>query len=91
MLRIAVKETFSLNQHCFFNSKLFFFLCRCDFIMDTSGNAQPFTVNDQEKTVSDVIEPMASNGLRTICMAYKDFVKGMQFLSCILRHSKSNA
>lgn len=23
-----------------------------------------------------VIEPMASDGLRTICLAYKDFVKG---------------
>lgn len=26
--------------------------------------------------VANVIEPMASEGLRTICIAYKDFVTG---------------
>ena len=29
----------------------------------------------QEKLVKNVIEPMASDGLRTICLAYKDYVK----------------
>ena len=34
----------------------------------------PFTAVDQEDLVRTVIEPMASDGLRTICIAYKDFV-----------------
>lgn len=30
-------------------------------------------MEDQEKIVKNVIEPMAGDGLRTICMAYKDY------------------
>jgi Ca2+ transporting ATPase len=30
----------------------------------------------QDKIVTDVIEPMACDGLRTISIAYKDFVPG---------------
>ena len=33
--------------------------------------------HDQEIVVRNVIEPMASNGLRTICLAYKEFVTGI--------------
>jgi len=33
-------------------------------------------VHDQEMMVRTVIEPMASDGLRTICLAYKDYVTG---------------
>ena len=35
--------------------------------------------------VDDVIEPMASQGLRTICVAYRDFVKGN---TCLLQVSR---
>ena len=43
-----------------------------------SRNDEPkhFTPRDQEQMVSNVIEPMASDGLRTICVAYKDYVPG---------------
>jgi len=44
--------------------------------MDSGGTIKPFTTRDQEQVVSDVIEPMASYGLRTICVAYKDYVTG---------------
>ncbi|CAG5132882.1 unnamed protein product, partial [Candidula unifasciata] len=47
---------------------------KCSFILDSQGVAQPFSVKEQERVVSEVIEPMASDGLRTICLAYKDFV-----------------
>jgi hypothetical protein len=36
----------------------------------------PFSAADQENLVKNVIEPMASDGLRTICVAYKNYVKG---------------
>ena len=49
---------------------------RCNFILDREGNPRKFTKDDQEQMVKNVIEPMASDGLRTICMAYKDFVTG---------------
>ncbi|ESO99441.1 hypothetical protein LOTGIDRAFT_186814 [Lottia gigantea] len=50
-------------------------LKKCDFILGSDGNPVEFTVQDQEKMVHEVIEPLASEGLRTICVAYKDYVK----------------
>ena len=49
---------------------------RCTWIMDSRGTVQSFTSRDQEHIVSNVIEPMACDGLRTICVAYKDYVTG---------------
>ncbi len=43
--------------------------------MDANGNAVPFTVKEQDELVRNVIEPMACDGLRTICIAYKDYVE----------------
>ncbi|XP_076447724.1 plasma membrane calcium-transporting ATPase 2-like isoform X3 [Babylonia areolata] len=51
-------------------------LKKCNFILNKEGKAEPFTISHQEELVKTVIEPMASDGLRTICIAYKDFVKG---------------
>lgn len=47
---------------------------KCDYILDSNGQPQPFTASDHEWTVHNVIEPMACDGLRTICLAYKDYV-----------------
>ena len=44
--------------------------------MDSGDTVKPFTARDQEQIVSNVIEPMACDGLRTICIAYKDYVTG---------------
>ena len=43
-----------------------------------SRNDEPrrFTTRDQEQLVANVVEPMASDGLRTICLAFKDYVPG---------------
>lgn len=46
---------------------------RCNYILDCKGKPQPFKVEDQENIVKNVIEPMAEDGLRTICLAYKDY------------------
>ncbi|KAL3852970.1 hypothetical protein ACJMK2_016573 [Sinanodonta woodiana] len=48
----------------------------CSYILDCRGNPVPFSIEKQEQIVNTVIEPMASNGLRTICLAYKDYVRG---------------
>nr|XP_022299334.1 plasma membrane calcium-transporting ATPase 2-like isoform X3 [Crassostrea virginica] len=48
-------------------------LKKCNYILDCDGKPKPFTVEDQEKIVKNVIEPMAGDGLRTICVAYKDY------------------
>ena len=37
---------------------------------------EKFTKEMQDRLVTDVIEPMACDGLRTISVAYKDFVPG---------------
>lgn len=39
--------------------------------MGPNGKIQPFSSSDLDKIVKDVIEPMACDGLRTICLAYK--------------------
>lgn len=52
-------------------------LCsRCNWILGRDGMPHRFSVHDQEDMVRNVIEPMASNGMRTICVAYKDYVYG---------------
>lgn len=57
-------------------SSIYLFNFRCEYIIGADGNAKPFTIADQEDLVANVIEPMAMNGLRTICVAFKDFVRG---------------
>ncbi|RWS14795.1 plasma membrane calcium-transporting ATPase 3-like protein [Dinothrombium tinctorium] len=50
-------------------------LKKCVFIFGKDGKIERFSKEEQDKIVKDVVEPMASNGLRTICIAYKDFVR----------------
>lgn len=49
-------------------------LKRCTWIIGEGGKIKPFSSKDQEHMVKNIIEPMACDGLRTICVAYKDFV-----------------
>lgn len=37
------------------------------------GEPRVFRPRDKDEMVKKVIEPMASDGLRTICVAYRDF------------------
>ncbi|CAF4258714.1 unnamed protein product, partial [Rotaria sp. Silwood2] len=48
-------------------------LKKCTTILNHNGEVIPFSTADYDRLVQTVIEPMASNGLRTICLAYRDF------------------
>ncbi|KFM74141.1 Plasma membrane calcium-transporting ATPase 3, partial [Stegodyphus mimosarum] len=49
-------------------------LKRCNFIFGRDGKLERFTKEDQDRLVKTIIEPMACDGLRTIAIAYKDYV-----------------
>uniref|UniRef100_A0A915CWQ2 Calcium-transporting ATPase n=1 Tax=Ditylenchus dipsaci TaxID=166011 RepID=A0A915CWQ2_9BILA len=50
-------------------------LSKCDFIIGQDGQAEPFTEEERTKIMKEVIHNgMAQNGLRTICVAYKDYI-----------------
>ena len=46
---------------------------RCTTILDAEGKKIPFSSADRNQMIREVIEKMAGNGLRTICLAYRDF------------------
>nr|XP_057932721.1 plasma membrane calcium-transporting ATPase 1a isoform X1 [Doryrhamphus excisus]XP_057932722.1 plasma membrane calcium-transporting ATPase 1a isoform X1 [Doryrhamphus excisus]XP_057932723.1 plasma membrane calcium-transporting ATPase 1a isoform X1 [Doryrhamphus excisus] len=48
-------------------------LKKCYKILTATGESKVFRPRDREDMVKKVIEPMASEGLRTICLAYRDF------------------
>ncbi|CAB3385776.1 Hypothetical predicted protein [Cloeon dipterum] len=49
---------------------------KCAFIHGRDGCLEKFTREMQDRLVRTVIEPMACDGLRTISIAYRDFVPG---------------
>jgi len=46
---------------------------RCSYILSEVGEVRVFRPRDKDEMVKKVIEPMACDGLRTICVAYRDF------------------
>lgn len=49
-------------------------LCRrCTNILNSNGELRSFRPRDRDDMVKKIIEPMACDGLRTICIAYRDF------------------
>ncbi|XP_029391066.1 plasma membrane calcium-transporting ATPase 2 isoform X4 [Mus pahari] len=48
-------------------------LKKCCKILSGAGEARVFRPRDRDEMVKKVIEPMACDGLRTICVAYRDF------------------
>ena len=50
-------------------------LKKCSFIYGKDGKLERFSKEEQDRIVRNVIEPMASDGLRTICVAFKDYVR----------------
>ncbi|CAO2636939.1 Plasma membrane calcium-transporting ATPase 4 [Lemmus lemmus] len=48
-------------------------LRKCSRFLDNGGEIIPFRSKDRDDMVHNIIEPMASEGLRTICIAYRDF------------------
>ncbi|XP_060087382.1 plasma membrane calcium-transporting ATPase 4 isoform X2 [Heteronotia binoei] len=53
-------------------------LRKCTKILDKDGESRIFKVKDRDEMVKKVIEPMACHGLRTICLAYRDFPAGVE-------------
>ncbi|KAM9856168.1 plasma membrane calcium-transporting ATPase 3b isoform 1-T1 [Aulostomus maculatus] len=47
-------------------------LKKCSYILDANSEARSFRPRDRDEMVKQVIEPMACEGLRTICIAYRD-------------------
>ncbi|XP_048714181.1 plasma membrane calcium-transporting ATPase 2 isoform X7 [Caretta caretta] len=48
-------------------------LKKCSRIINAAGEIRVFRPRDRDEMVKKVIEPMACDGLRTICIAYRDF------------------
>lgn len=46
---------------------------RCTNILNNNGELRGFRPRDRDDMVKKIIEPMACDGLRTICIAYRDF------------------
>uniref|UniRef100_A0A8C5JGU5 Calcium-transporting ATPase n=1 Tax=Junco hyemalis TaxID=40217 RepID=A0A8C5JGU5_JUNHY len=53
-------------------------LRKCTKILDKNGEPRVFKVKDRDEMVKKVIEPMACHGLRTICLAFRDFPAGAE-------------
>uniref|UniRef100_A0A670YPY7 Calcium-transporting ATPase n=1 Tax=Pseudonaja textilis TaxID=8673 RepID=A0A670YPY7_PSETE len=51
-------------------------LQKCTKILNSAAEREPFSRKDRENVIKNVIAPMASEGLRTICIAFKDFPGG---------------
>lgn len=47
-------------------------LSRCSYILDANGEPRSFRPRDRDEMVKQVIEPMACEGLRTICIAFRE-------------------
>ncbi|XP_060766530.1 plasma membrane calcium-transporting ATPase 2 isoform X1 [Neoarius graeffei] len=48
-------------------------LKKCSRILNETGEPRVFRPRDRDEMVKKVIEPMACDGLRTICVGYRDF------------------
>jgi Ca2+ transporting ATPase len=54
-------------------------LSKCTSYLDPSGNTVPMSPEKIDEIIKNVVEKMASNGLRTICVAYRDFDSDMNW------------
>ncbi|XP_065219563.1 plasma membrane calcium-transporting ATPase 2 isoform X4 [Planococcus citri] len=65
-------------------------LKKCSFIYGRDGTLEKFTKDMQDRLVRNVIEPMACDGLRTISIAYRDFVPGKAEINQVHIDSEPN-
>jgi calcium-translocating P-type ATPase len=49
-------------------------LNRCQYLVSSGGLIRALTAADRQELQTDVVETMAGQGLRTICIAFRDFV-----------------
>ncbi|MED6284448.1 ATPase, Ca transporting, plasma membrane [Characodon lateralis] len=69
----TVLKNFDHSYRMFSKGAAEILLKKCCKILTASGEAKVFKPKDREHLVKNVIESMASEGLRTICLAYRDF------------------
>ncbi|XP_007568579.1 plasma membrane calcium-transporting ATPase 1-like [Poecilia formosa] len=69
----TVLKTFDGSYRMFSKGAAEILLKKCSKILTASGEAKIFKPKDRDQLVKNVIESMASEGLRTICLAYRDF------------------
>jgi magnesium-transporting ATPase (P-type) len=48
-------------------------MSKCKWQLGADGQVRPFSEADQNRLVKEVVESMASDGLRTLCLAYRDY------------------
>ena len=53
---------------------IFFFFSRCSFILNSKGKIETLNQVKQNQITKNIVEDMAKESLRTICIAYRDFV-----------------
>ncbi|XP_068818836.1 plasma membrane calcium-transporting ATPase 3 isoform X12 [Capricornis sumatraensis] len=53
-------------------------LKKCTNILNSNGELRSFRPRDRDDMVKKIIEPMACDGLRTICIAYRDFTAAQE-------------
>lgn len=74
----------------FTKNSFFVFIFRCSFIYGREGHLEKFTKEMQDRLVRQVIEPLACDGLRTISIAYRDFVPGKAQINEVHIESEPN-
>jgi magnesium-transporting ATPase (P-type) len=74
-MSIVVKNTFDEHggYRVFSKGASEMVLRKCKWILGTDGQLRQFGDTEMEQMIKEVVEPMASDGLRTICLAYKDY------------------
>ncbi|KAF2364516.1 P-type ATPase subfamily IIB [Trinorchestia longiramus] len=63
---------------------------KCSFIYGKNGKLENFSKQMQDRLIKEIIEPMACDGLRTISVAYKDFVPGHAEINQVHYDSEPN-
>lgn len=72
----TVLKNYDGNYQMFSKGASEILLKKCYKILNANGEANVFRPRDRDDMVKKVIEPMASEGLRTICLAFRNFPAG---------------
>jgi len=65
-------------------------LSKCAYYLNSTGERIPLTVEKLDDLIFNVVEKMASDGLRTICVAYRDFTDKTQEIDWDNEHNIIN-
>jgi magnesium-transporting ATPase (P-type) len=86
-MSIVVKNTFDEHggYRVFSKGASEMVLRKCKWILGTDGQLRQFGDTEMEQMIKEVVEPMASDGLRTICLAYKDYREGKISMKLLIR------